>query len=102
VFDQRVAFASAEDKMEKDVAARMRHCLPPLQGWSRSGPTHGLRRGLHSFAALRLFATAILGHSRLGPISFSKLLRGLERMSQLSLGSGTNFITSLLRSPPLG
>jgi len=51
-------------------------CLPPLQGWSRSGPTHGLRRGLHSFAALRLFATAILGHSRLGPISFSKLLRG--------------------------
>src|SRR5947208_8099806 len=32
-FDQRVAFASAEDKMEKDVAARMRHCLSPLQGW---------------------------------------------------------------------
>jgi hypothetical protein len=32
-FDQRAAFPSAEDQMEKDVAARMRHYLPPLRGW---------------------------------------------------------------------
>src|SRR5438132_9360763 len=78
-FDQRVAFASAEDKMEKDVAARMRHLssAPPGLALCRRGPAHGLRRGLHSFAASRLFSSTILGHSRLGPISFSKLPRGL-------------------------
>src|SRR5438552_11088112 len=36
-FDQRVAFASAEDKMEKDVAARMRHLSSAPQGWLSVG-----------------------------------------------------------------
>src|SRR2546422_1518278 len=48
-FDQRVAFASAEDKIEKDVAARMRHLssAPPGLALCRR-PAHGLRRGLRS------------------------------------------------------
>src|SRR5438128_5514359 len=73
-FDQRVAFASAEDKMEKDVAARMRHLsfAPPGLALSPRPPT---------FAASRLFSSTILGHSRLGPVSFSKLPLGLCRLS---------------------
>src|SRR5216110_919783 len=31
-FRSEGGFASAEDQMEKDVSARMRHCLSPLQG----------------------------------------------------------------------
>src|SRR5436309_9220164 len=50
-FDQRVAFASAEDKMEKDGAARMRHLssAPPGLGLCLR-PALGLARGTQSFS----------------------------------------------------
>ena len=41
--------------------------LSPLRGWLRDPPvTHGLRRGLHSFAASRLIAS-LASHPRLTP-----------------------------------
>ena len=54
--DQRAPPLGAEDHMQQNIAGCMRQAiLLPLPGLLPSlSPTHGLRRGLHSCAALRL------------------------------------------------
>jgi hypothetical protein len=51
-----VAVIGAQDEVDDDVAGGMTHVLSPLPGLARFlwWFTHSLRRGLHSFAALRL------------------------------------------------
>ena len=54
-FNKRTPSLGAENQMQQDVARGMRHTSFAPAGASPSRPlSHGLRRGLHSYAALRL------------------------------------------------
>src|ERR1700758_1099070 len=54
--DQRAPALRGEDQMQQNIAGCMGHfsCAPPGLNSLLWSPTHGLRRGLHSFAASRL------------------------------------------------
>src|SRR5579864_2163829 len=54
--DQRAPALRGEDQMQQNIAGCMGHfsCAPPGLNSLLWRPTHGLRRGLHSFAASRL------------------------------------------------
>jgi hypothetical protein len=78
--------------MQQDISRRMHILLRPSGAGPDSGATHGLRRGLHSSAALRLGSCRLLRSCRLQCPHFAQasLIPGREARTHSDFHDGMN------------